>query len=146
MVYTYTKNSDGCFVCQHCGETRKNQKTMHYHLKTHEGKLPFECTLCNKQFLHASTLELHRKAQHAQEEERMFKCPIDGCTFKGTLTKSNLIVHYVRKHCKAAADRAMEKLECGTYRCKECAKEAKSLTGFHYHVAGCIPEFNHQLL
>jgi uncharacterized Zn-finger protein len=81
---------------------------MHYHLKKHEGNLPFACTLCDKQFLHATTLELHRKAQHDKEEERMFKCPVSGCTFKGTLTRSNLIVHYVRKHKKEEAAKKAE--------------------------------------
>ena len=142
MVYIYTKNSDGLFVCQHCGETRKNQNTMHYHLKKHEGNLPFACTLCDKQFLHASTLELHRKAQHDKEEERMFKCPVSGCTFKGTLTRSNLIVHYVRKHKKEEATKAMIKTEKGLYKCGICDKETNSLSAFHYHVAGCLPEFS----
>jgi len=114
---------------------------MHYHLKKHEGNLPFACTMCDKQFLHASTLELHRKAQHDKEEERMFKCPEIGCTFKGTLTRSNLIVHYVRKHKKDEVTKAMVKMENGSYKCAICDKETNSLSAFHYHVAGCLPEF-----
>ena len=111
---------------------------MHYHMKTHEGKLPFECGTCKKQFLHASTLELHKKAQHQTDQERMFKCPVKGCPFEGTLTKSNLLIHYVRKHCKEEAAKLLDKQESGPYKCRQCDKESKSLTAFHYHCVGCI--------
>jgi len=138
MVYTYQKNDAGLYVCQHCGITKQNQNTMHYHLKTHEGKLPHECSTCKKGFLHATTLELHKKAQHQKDLERMFKCPMAGCPYDGTLTKSNLVIHYVRKHCKEEAAALLDKLESGAYRCNHCDKESKSLTAFHYHAAGCI--------
>jgi len=137
MVYVYQKNALGEYVCGQCGKTRKNQNTMHYHLKTHEGKLPFECSTCNKQFLHASTLELHKRAQHQATQDKMFKCPVKGCEFGETLTKSNLLIHYIRKHCKEEAAKSL-KLESGIYTCRHCDKELKSLTSFHYHVAQCI--------
>jgi hypothetical protein len=110
---------------------------MHYHLKTHEGKLPFVCSHCTKQFLHASTLELHKKAQHQQEQERMFKCPVVGCVFEGTLTKSNLLIHYVRRHCKEEAAKLLKSGAEG-HECTACNKSSKSLTGFYYHSASCI--------
>jgi len=137
MVYTYTKNAEGHFVCPHCACTKKNQNTMHYHLKTHEGKLPFVCSHCTKQFLHASTLELHKKAQHQEEHERMFKCPVAACPFEGTLTKSNLLIHYVRRHCKEEAGKLL-KMGADGPECLACNKSSKSLTGFYYHSAGCM--------
>ena len=137
MPYTYQKNADGLYVCEHCGKTTERQNTMHYHLKTHEGKLPFECSICNKQFLHSATLELHKKAQHQKDLERMFKCPVVGCPYEGTLTKSNLLIHFVRKHCKEEATKVMRRAG-DAYSCQICNKEAKSLTAFHYHVATCI--------
>lgn len=131
--YTYTKNADGHFICPHCGETKRLQSTMHYHMKKHEGKLPFECRFCQKGFLHQSTLDLHIKAQHQKEEDRAFKCPHVGCTYKGTLTKANLMIHYVRKHCgQEAAALAGDKC------CRQCGKTSNSSTAFHYHVAGCL--------
>lgn len=133
----YKKNAEGHYVCPHCGETKRIQSTMHYHMKKHEGKLPFECNICKKGFLHASTLALHVKAQHQKEQERMFKCPAAGCTYKGTLTKSNLIIHYVRKHCKQEAT-AMGAGPDAPLTCRCCAKETKSLTAFHYHIATCM--------
>lgn len=141
MCYDYKKNDAGEFVCPHCGVTKRLQSTMHYHLKRHEGKLPFECKMCNKSFLHASTLDLHMKAQHQKEQERMFKCPMPGCSYAGTLTKANLLIHYVRKHCKedAAASIAAESPSASTPICKHCNKGCNSLTAFHYHVASCMP-------
>ena len=138
MVFSYQKNADGHFVCGICGKTAARQNTMHYHLKTHEGKLPYECSICKKGFLHASTLDLHKKAQHEKEMDRMFKCPVLNCSFEGTLTKSNLLIHYVRKHCKGEALKCMERAEDGQIRCTTCNKETKSLTAFHYHVSSCI--------
>ena len=137
MVLEYIKNADGLYVCPACGVTKKLQSTMHYHMKRHDGKLPFECVTCKKQFLHASTLELHRKAQHQKEEERMFKCPMDKCTYKGTLTKANLLIHYVRKHCKEEAAATLDDVN-DTLSCKKCSKTCNSMTAFHYHVAGCM--------
>jgi uncharacterized Zn-finger protein len=140
MGYEYKKNADGHFVCPHCGETKRLQSTMHYHMKRHEGKLPHECKLCNKSFLHASTLELHKKAQHQKEQERMFKCPMPGCPYEGTLTKANLLIHYVRKHCKAEATASIAPASTSAApQCVHCGKECKSLTAFHYHLVGCMP-------
>jgi DNA-directed RNA polymerase subunit RPC12/RpoP len=110
---------------------------MHYHLKTHEGKLPFECGACNKQFLHASTLDIHKKAHHHVEQERGFKCPGPNCEFKGAFTKANLLIHYVRKHCAVEVAKMLEHLN-NKYRCSACKKEMNSLTAFHYHTTKCI--------
>lgn len=136
MVFEYIKNADNLFVCQHCGVTKKNQNTMHYHLKTHEGKLPFECGFCKRQFLHSSTLELHKQSQHATETKRLFHCPVADCDYEGTLTKSNLLIHFIRKHCK---DEAVAAARAGSPTvCTHCDKECKSMTSFHYHIANCI--------
>ena len=138
MTYIYTKNANGLYVCPHCNVTKKNQNTMHYHMKTHEGKLPFECSTCKKQFLHASTLELHKRAQHEVNQAKTLKCPVKDCPFEGTLTKSNLLIHYIRKHCKDEAAKILDRLESGGYKCRECNKESKSLTAFHYHCVSCV--------
>jgi uncharacterized Zn-finger protein len=107
-------------------------------MKTHQGKLPYECSICKKGFLHASTLDLHKKTQHEKELERTYKCPFEGCPYEGTLTKANLIIHYVRKHCKEEATKCMERLPSGMIRCSTCDKETKSLTAFHYHISTCL--------
>ena len=135
MPYEYIKNDQGLYVCGICNQTKRLQSTMHYHLKKHEGKLPFECTACNKGFLHASTLELHKKAQHQKEQERLFKCPFRDCPYEGTLTKANLMIHYVRKHCKEEAAKLFSR---DTSTCVKCEKVCKSMTAFHYHAVSCL--------
>jgi len=137
MTYIYTKNAEGLFVCPHCNVTKKNQNTMHYHMKTHETRLPYECSSCKKGFLHASTLELHKRAQHSKEDEKLMKCNVPGCEFKGTLTKANLLIHFIRRHCAKEAQAALDVCEAG-HMCRICGKNAKSLTAFHYHAMSCI--------
>lgn len=141
MPYTYQKNADGHFVCAKCGVVKRNQNTMHYHMKTHEGKLPFECSFCHRQFLHASTLELHKRAHHQQQQDLLLRCPWADCAYEGTLTKSNLLIHYVRNHCKEAVARLLQNVE-GGLQCLACSKQSKSLTAFHYHCAGCLTELS----
>jgi transcription elongation factor Elf1 len=64
MSLKYQKNVDGIFTCIHCPYTAKNQSTMHYHLKKHEGALPHACKHCNQKFLQKSLLDLHTTARH----------------------------------------------------------------------------------
>lgn len=137
MTYTYKKNSDGHYVCPNCGVTKERQNTMHYHMKTHEGRLPYECNFCSKQFLQAYTLEIHKKTQHEREQNELNVCPIESCSYKGTVTKSNLLIHFVRKHCSNEAD-ALLSVNNGIYHCTQCKKEMKSSTAFYYHVSSCI--------
>lgn len=136
MVYTYQKDSEGKYVCTQCSKTYVHQNAMHYHMKRHEGKLPFECSQCNKQFLHLSTLNLHKKIHNHEEEEKEFKCPSEGCQFKGAYTKANLLIHYVRKHCPTEIKGLLD--TSTNYKCTECTREMKSLTAFHYHCLKCI--------
>ena len=133
MTYTYQKNAAGEFVCGICGCTKKNQNTMHYHLKAHEGKSPFECTVCKKGFLQSQSLLVHMAARHSTDTKGI-QCPL--CPFT-TATKANRIIHYVRKHCQEAVAKAL-KQEGENFQCTVCQKELKSNTAFHYHVAGCL--------
>jgi len=137
MPYTYKKNADGLYVCPHCNVTKERQNTMHYHLKTHEGRLPYECNFCGKQFLQAYTLEIHKKSQHEREENCLLRCPVGTCGFKGTVTKSNLLIHFVRKHCHEPVNSILS-MNGDMYHCRCCSKEMKSSTAFYYHALSCI--------
>ena len=128
MPYVYQKNADGLFVCGVCQVTKKNQNTMHYHLKTHEGHLPFECPTCKKEFLHAQTLALHVAARHTKEKAATLQCPY--CPYK-TLTKANRIIHFMRKHCGEETSR----FATNGLVCPACDKECNSSTAFLYHIA-----------
>jgi DNA-directed RNA polymerase subunit RPC12/RpoP len=139
MVYEYLKNAAGEYICQHCGELKKNQNTMHYHLKSHEDRLPYKCIHCPMTFKAKYSLKVHTDTQHTKQEENLHRCPVAGCKFKGSSTKSNLLIHFVRIHCKeeVAAARQGDSLVC-----RHCSKEAGSLTAFSYHAAGCIEIHN----
>jgi len=132
MTYTYQKNAAGEFVCSVCQAVKKNQNTMHYHMKKHEGHLPFECSICKKEFLHSQTLAIHIAARHSKEESAALKCPL--CPHK-TLTKANRIIHFMRKHCSEE----IEQLKTQNTTCPTCDKVCNSSTSFLYHLAtGCL--------
>ena len=137
MPYSYQKNADGLYVCSLCGETKNRQNTMHYHMKTHEGRLPYECNFCAKQFLQAYTLEIHKKTQHEREENNLLHCPVEKCCFKGTTTKSNLLIHFTRRHCHKEVEKILQ-MNDDVYNCKQCGKNMKSSTAFYYHALSCI--------
>jgi len=131
MSYVYQKNAEGLFVCGICQATKKNQNTMHYHMKKHEGHLPFQCSTCKKEFLHSQTLELHIAARHSSHDAANLRCPC--CPFK-TLTKSNRIIHYIRKHC----EEDVKKFATKNLTCPTCDKVCNSNTAFLYHISQCI--------
>lgn len=136
MVYQYQKNAAGDFVCHICSAVKKNQSTMHYHLKRHEGKLPFQCPTCKREFLHASVLALHVAARHSRPSAGELACPV--CPYK-TLTKANRVLHFLRNHC--AEDVAAFRKRCTTpLACAGCGKACNSPTAHLYHAAsaGCL--------
>ena len=54
MVFVYSKNADGEFICKDCTFKTHNQSTMHYHLKNHDGDNKYECEDCMMTFLQTS--------------------------------------------------------------------------------------------
>jgi len=132
MPYAYQKNAAGEFVCTICSEVKKNQNTMHYHMKRHEGHLPHTCPTCKKEFLHAQTLAVHIAAKHSKEDTASLKCPC--CPYK-TLTKANRILHFMRKHC----GEEVEKMAIKDNTCPTCEKVCNSSAALLYHLStGCI--------
>ena len=132
----YQKNVDGTYRCPHCGISKNRQNTMYYHIKTHEGHLPFQCSHCDKEFLQAATLAIHIAARHAAVTAAAFACPC--CPFK-SLTKSNRAIHYLRKHC-ADEVTAFQARQTHSLTCGACQKVCNSSTAYLYHVAAkCLP-------
>ena len=139
MVYTYTRNEAGEFICPHCKVIKKNQNTMHYHLKNHEGDLPHECRHCKQRFLQLNILNLHLKSKHADKENLEadeFTCPHKGCDSVST-TKANRRIHYFRIHMKDLISKLVERND-KTYSCLQCQEDFKSQTAFYYHIGKCI--------
>jgi len=146
MTYTYIKNEKGEYVCPECGITKKNQNTMHYHMKRHQEQLSYICKVCKKGFLQKQTLDLHLRAKHPDisddnNAEKKYKCPFDDCNF-AALTKGNCIIHCLRIHFQEEIDNIMIKNnETKMIYCNECGKEFSSSCAFYYHCKQCI-DFN----
>ena len=139
MVYKYIRNDAGEFICPHCPDIKKNQNTMHYHMKKHEGDLPHECRYCKQRFLHSRVLNLHVSAKHADQEtpqEKDYICPSEGCDYL-SLTKANRRIHYFRVHMKDIIAKSVTKEE-DKFICNCCNKEMNSQTSLYYHLGDCI--------
>ena len=149
MVLEYFKNATGEFLCQHCQFTARNQSTMHYHLKKHEGALPHPCKICDARFLQKGLLDMHIKSRHSEtlEEKETFKCPCKGCPYED-IRKGNRLIHFTRVHLKDLT----ESLKCKAIdtmyvaSCKSCQQNFKSLTQFYYHASKCVdPSSTHPM-
>jgi len=149
MVFEYKKNKDGEFICTHCDYTAKNQSTMHYHLKKHEGSLPHPCKHCDARFVQKGLLDMHIKSRHPEtlEKKETFKCPCNNCDYED-IRKGNRLIHFLRVHMKDLTDALKAKTTdkaCVT-SCKSCSKSFKSMTQFYYHAASCVsPTENHAM-
>jgi hypothetical protein len=146
MPLKYIKDEDGNFVCPHpgCGFTKKNQSTLHYHMKKHEEQLDHICKTCKKQFLQKQTLDLHIRSKHPElikddiSSEKKFKCPFDDCDFTA-LTKGNCVIHCLRVHFQDEINNMMTKdNETKLIYCNECNKEFSSSCAFYYHCKNCM--------
>ena len=131
----YIKNENGDFVCPNCEVVKKNQNTMYYHMKKHEGKLPFECDTCGKDFVQKSSLELHKLSKHknSKKDAKMYKCVFDNCDFE-SLTKANRRIHCLRKHFSEEINAILDE----NNSCNVCKKTFQSQTAFYYHVSSCV--------
>ena len=126
MPMKYIKDDEGNFVCPYpnCGFTKRNQSTLHYHMKKHEEELSYTCKVCKKGFLQKQNLELHIRSKHPEIQEsndtKKFKCPFDTCDFTA-LTKGNCVIHCLRVHFQDEIDSIMTKdNETKMIYCNEC--------------------------
>lgn len=136
MSSKYIKNEQGWFVCPSCNVVKQNQNTMYYHMKKHEGKLPYECSICNKDFIQKTSLELHMLSKHKDKNVKKvdtFKCPFEGCDFEA-LTKANRRIHCLRKHYKNEITNILDE----NNTCTACKGSFLSNTAFYYHALTCI--------
>jgi hypothetical protein len=144
MPLKYIKDEDVNFVCPDCGIKKKNQNTMHYHMKKHEDELSHICKICKKGFLQKQNLDLHIRSKHPEtlkdntSSEKKFKCPFDDCDFTA-LTKGNCVIHCLRVHFQDEINNMMNKdNETKTIYCNECDKEFSSSCAFYYHCKACM--------
>ena len=131
----YIKNEQGYFVCPNCNIVKEKQNTMYYHMLKHEGKLPYECDICKKEFLQKTSLEVHKISKHKDQtkKENMYKCCFDNCSFEA-VTKANRRIHVIRKHFKNEIDDIID----DNNSCASCKNHFQSTTAFYYHALSCI--------
>jgi len=144
MPLKYIKNDNGEFVCPECGVIKKNQNTMHYHMKKHEEQLTHICKECKKGFLQKQTLDLHIRSKHPELIKDAFKigkkyeCPFDNCGFTA-LTKGNCVIHCLRVHFQDEITNIMiRNNDSNTICCTECHKVFSNSCGFYYHCKTCV--------
>ena len=141
----YIRNEAGHFVCPDCDKITVKQNTMYYHIKKHHANdLPFECTRCaaHPRFLQKSAFLHHMATLHAESPDVAgeknpyagieYTCPTCEHTAH---TKANMIIHYVRAHCRDWIP-AYDKKVC----CSHCAKGYASSSAYYYHAAACFRE------
>ncbi len=145
MASKYQKNADGQYICSYCDYTANYQSTMHYHLAKHEGALPYKCKYCSQRFLQNGILELHYTLHHSdklkeqEKEVKVFKCPVDGCSYQNA-QKGNCRIHFLRIHMKTENSklRTKAKEEGFEATCTKCQSHFKSNTQFYYPTHSCV--------
>lgn len=82
----------GTFECVKCMKHFSTPHGLEVHVRrSHSGRRPYACDVCNKTFGHAVSLAQHR-AVHTQEKS--FQCPQCGKSFKRSSTLStHLLIH-----------------------------------------------------
>jgi uncharacterized Zn-finger protein len=82
------------FNCSLCGQCFTQKNGMEKHISVvHEGKKPFKCTICDKNFGRKSHMQLHISAVH--EEKKPFKCSL---CMEGFTRKKNMQRHISSVH------------------------------------------------
>jgi len=142
MTFEYIRTADGEFQCPHCPFTKKNQSTVHMHIKAkHSGTYKHKCEHCNYETNFKQALDNHINARHPEDTDNVSKeyvCP-EGCGFE-SLTKAGLRSHYLLKHLASEVAKFYGKKECGQIQCTSCGSEFKSKPSYIYHLVNCLSE------
>ena len=138
MTFDYIRTESGDFQCPHCEFTKKNQSTVHMHIKAkHNGTFKHKCEHCNYECAARQTLENHVISKHPEQVDvvREFACPC--CTFE-SLTKGGLRSHYLLKHLAKYVSTYFAKTDEGI-QCSHCGTGFNSKPSFIYHLVNCLP-------
>lgn len=143
MSTKYIKNTLGEYVCPHCPEyVCEKQNTMFYHLaKEHEDVKPFNCKACSMGFIQRSQWLKHLAHHHPEAPHPegvinpyvgvAFHCP--SCEREPMKTKAQLVVHYVRSHCKEFIPNYVKGEPCS-----QCLHSFNSPGAYLHHAAECF--------
>jgi hypothetical protein len=143
MTFEYLRTEDGQFKCPNCPFTKKNQSTVHMHIKAkHSGTFKHKCEHCNYETAAKQTLDNHIVAKHpneVEEKKKEFVCPEECCQFE-SFTKAGLRSHYLLKHLSAETNKFLGTTESGSTQCTHCGTGFKSKPSFIYHLVNCLPD------
>uniref|UniRef100_A0A8C2W581 Zinc finger protein 445 n=1 Tax=Chinchilla lanigera TaxID=34839 RepID=A0A8C2W581_CHILA len=131
---------ENTFLCQQCGKTFTQKKTLIEHQRIHTGKTPYQCSECGKGFTYRSAFIVHKKKhaikrkpegrptfsqdvvfqvpQSSHVPEEPHKCSQCGKAFRN---HSFLLIHQ-RIHTREKP-----------YKCRECGKAFRWSSNLYRH-------------
>ncbi|RUS73870.1 hypothetical protein EGW08_018372, partial [Elysia chlorotica] len=148
--YRHLNPKTGRFKCSRCQFETDNRSAFLKHAATHRT----ECAICNTDFGHTHLLQSHMESQHA---DRLFTCKICGkkiatkdqldthmhyhrfnstgkqCPICGTIIKSGLNKHIMRKHPKKSETSEPHHSD-NQHTCSKCFKKFTSRINLAEHV------------
>jgi hypothetical protein len=137
MVFEYIRTESGEFQCPHCEYVKKNQSTVHMHIRAkHSGTYKHKCSTCDYETTTKQNLEKHMASKHPEKSTpiaKEFKCEL--CTFE-TKTKAGLRSHIMLKHFTDELNTMLNNDD--NIQCNVCNEEFKSKPAFVYHTPKCL--------
>ncbi|KAL4227034.1 hypothetical protein ACF0H5_015010 [Mactra antiquata] len=104
------KDRSDCKFCKNCNRYVKcSEITLEKHMEECQGRIPFKCPECSKEFQYESSLKCH-VVSHYPDQPKLFSC--DQCDYKSNY-KANL-----KKHIRHIHEQRGER----NVKCTECDK------------------------
>ena len=151
LVMEHKDRSD-CKFCKLCNRYVKcNEIPLEKHMEECQGRVPFKCPECSKEFQYESSLKCH-VVSHYPDKPKLFSC--DQCDYKSNY-KANLKKHIRHIH-EQKKERDIKCLDCDKlfytdenmrrhlklhseerpYKCeeKDCDKAFKTPNGLKFHI------------
>jgi KRAB domain-containing zinc finger protein len=146
------KDRSDCKFCKNCNRYVKcSEIPLEKHMEDCQGRIPFKCPECSKEFQYESSLKCH-VVSHYPDQPKLFSC--NQCNYKSNY-KANLKKHIRHIH-EHRGERTVKCTECDKlfytednmkrhlklhseerpHRCEQenCGKSFKTINGLKFHV------------
>lgn len=147
------KDRSDCKFCKNCNRYVKcSENPLEKHMEECQGRIPFKCPECSKEFQYESSLKCH-VVSHYPDQPKLFSCT--QCDYKSNY-KANLKKHIRHIH-EQRGERNVKCTECDKlfytednmkrhlklhsedrpYKCdkEDCGKAFKTMNGLKFHVS-----------